>query len=117
VAEINGFVAKRSDNLDRQGCSSKTMPMCFQASFGKKVAVMIDCFEIFISLCCSTIGRAIAMTAVILVEEITDDNGEEVAASEQRASPNYQGIDKDQIYQHVPIHGPTANTITRPKCY
>ena len=26
----------------------KTMPMCFQASFGKKVAVIIDCFEIFI---------------------------------------------------------------------
>jgi len=26
----------------------KTMPMCYQASFGKKVAVIIDCFEIFI---------------------------------------------------------------------
>ena len=25
----------------------KTMPDCFQASFGKKVAVVIDCFEIF----------------------------------------------------------------------
>ncbi|XP_065902961.1 uncharacterized protein [Dysidea avara] len=38
----------------------KTMPMCFQASFGKKVAVIIDCFEIFIdrpsnlSACAST---------------------------------------------------------------
>jgi len=26
----------------------KTMPACFQASFGKKVAILIDCFEIFI---------------------------------------------------------------------
>ena len=26
----------------------KTMPVCFQTSFGKKVAVIIDCFEIFI---------------------------------------------------------------------
>ena len=26
----------------------KTMPACFQASFGKKVAIIIDCFEIFI---------------------------------------------------------------------
>ena len=26
----------------------KTMPICFQESFGKKVAVIIDCFEIFI---------------------------------------------------------------------
>ena len=26
----------------------KTMPMCFQESFGKKVAVIIDCFEIFL---------------------------------------------------------------------
>ena len=26
----------------------KTMPLCFQKSFGKKVAVIIDCFEIFI---------------------------------------------------------------------
>lgn len=26
----------------------KTMPMCFQASFGKKMVVIIDCFEIFI---------------------------------------------------------------------
>ena len=25
----------------------KTMPECFQASFGKKVAVILDCFEIF----------------------------------------------------------------------
>ena len=27
----------------------KTMPMCFQESFGKKVAVIIDCFEIFLN--------------------------------------------------------------------
>ena len=26
----------------------KTMPMCFQESFGEKVAVIIDCFEIFL---------------------------------------------------------------------
>ena len=26
----------------------KTMPTCFQESFGKKVAIIIDCFEIFI---------------------------------------------------------------------
>jgi len=26
----------------------KTMPQCFQVSFGKKVAIVIDCFEIFI---------------------------------------------------------------------
>ena len=26
----------------------KTMPVCFQESFGKKVAIIIDCFEIFI---------------------------------------------------------------------
>ena len=25
-----------------------TMPQCFQQSFGKKVTVIIDCFEIFI---------------------------------------------------------------------
>ena len=26
----------------------KTMPVCFQDSFGKKVAIIIDCFEILI---------------------------------------------------------------------
>ena len=26
----------------------KTMPACFQESFGKKVVVIIDCFEIFV---------------------------------------------------------------------
>ena len=26
----------------------KTMPVCFQYSFGKKVTVIIDCFEVFI---------------------------------------------------------------------
>ena len=26
----------------------KTMPVYFQESFGKKVAIIIDCFEIFI---------------------------------------------------------------------
>ena len=26
----------------------KTMPMCFHESFGKKVAIIIDCFEIFL---------------------------------------------------------------------
>ena len=27
---------------------TKTMPICFQESFGKKVAVIIDCFEVFL---------------------------------------------------------------------
>ncbi len=26
----------------------KTMPICFQGSFGKKVTIIIDCFEIFL---------------------------------------------------------------------
>ena len=26
----------------------KTMPACFQETFGKKVAIIIDCFEIFL---------------------------------------------------------------------
>ena len=26
----------------------KTMPECFQESFGKKVAIIVDCFEIFL---------------------------------------------------------------------
>ena len=32
---------------DREGLR-KAMPACFQASFGKKVAIIVDCFEIFI---------------------------------------------------------------------
>ena len=32
----------------RRGVLQKTMPACFQGSFGKKVAVIVDYFEIFI---------------------------------------------------------------------
>ena len=32
---------------DRE-CLQKTMPSCFQVAFGKKVAIILDCFEIFI---------------------------------------------------------------------
>ena len=28
----------------------KTMPVCFQTSFGKKVCIIIDCFEILLDL-------------------------------------------------------------------
>ena len=38
----NFLARKRSDQL------WKTMPVCFQYSFGKKVTVIIDCFEVFI---------------------------------------------------------------------
>ena len=36
----------------------KTMPACFQQSFGKKVAVIIDCFEIFIDRPSGLLARA-----------------------------------------------------------
>ena len=36
----------------------KTMPVCFQESFGKKVAIIIDCFEIFIERPSSLEARA-----------------------------------------------------------
>ena len=38
----------------------KTMPECFRVSFGRRVAVIIDCFEIFIEIfswLCNTISR------------------------------------------------------------
>ena len=38
----------------------KTMPSCFQKSFGKKVAVILDCFEIFVE--CPSNLQARAMT-------------------------------------------------------
>ena len=31
-----------------QDALQKTVPACFQASFGKKVAIIVDCFEIFL---------------------------------------------------------------------
>jgi len=37
----------------------KTMPVCFQESFGKKVAIIIDCFEVFIERPSSLEARAI----------------------------------------------------------
>ena len=36
----------------------KIMPVCFQESFGKKVAIIIDCFEIFIERPSSLEARA-----------------------------------------------------------
>ena len=36
----------------------KTMPLCFQQSFGKKVAIVIDCFEVFIERPSSLEARA-----------------------------------------------------------
>ena len=36
----------------------KTMPECFQVSFGRKVAVIIDCFEIFIERPSNLLARA-----------------------------------------------------------
>ena len=36
----------------------KTMPMCFQYTFGKKVTVVIDCFEIFIEKPSNLLARA-----------------------------------------------------------
>ena len=35
-----------------------TMPVVFQCNFGKKVAVIIDCFEIFIERPSSLIAKA-----------------------------------------------------------
>ena len=37
----------------------KTMPECFRSSFGTKVAVIIDCFEVFIELPSNLKARAI----------------------------------------------------------
>lgn len=34
------------------------MPMCFQYTFGRKVTVIIDCFEVFIEKPTSLIARA-----------------------------------------------------------
>ena len=36
----------------------KTMPMCFQYSFGKKITVVIDCFEVFIEKPTNLLARA-----------------------------------------------------------
>lgn len=36
----------------------KTMPVCFQESFGKKVVVIIDCFEVFIDRPSNLMARA-----------------------------------------------------------
>ena len=36
----------------------RTMPRCFMRSFGKKVAVIIDCFEIFIDRPSNLVARA-----------------------------------------------------------
>ena len=36
----------------------RTMPMCFQYAFGKKVTVIIDCFEVFIEKPTNLLARA-----------------------------------------------------------
>ncbi|CAH3122123.1 unnamed protein product [Porites lobata] len=36
----------------------KTMPMCFQHAFGRKVTVIIDCFEVFIERPSNLLARA-----------------------------------------------------------
>ena len=36
----------------------KTMPVCFQYSFGKKVTVIIDCFEVFVEKPSNLLARA-----------------------------------------------------------
>ena len=36
----------------------KTMPKCFKASFGSKVAVIVDCFEIFTERPSNLVARA-----------------------------------------------------------
>ena len=36
----------------------KTMPVCFQYAFGKKVTVVIDCFELFIERPSNLLARA-----------------------------------------------------------
>ena len=36
----------------------KTMPMCFQCAFGRKVTVVIDCFEVFIERPTNLLARA-----------------------------------------------------------
>jgi len=49
VANTNGHQTPRSYSLARsKEFTKKTMPICFQESFRKKVAVIIDCFEVFI---------------------------------------------------------------------
>ena len=36
----------------------QTMPMCFQYAFGKKVTVVIDCFEVFVERPSNLLARA-----------------------------------------------------------
>ena len=45
VADHNGHQIKKCEFWPDRAALWKTMPDCFQASFGKKVAVFIDCFE------------------------------------------------------------------------
>lgn len=47
VAEANGYPIKGVNILAEQRALQKTMSEYLQVSFGKKVAVIIDCFEIF----------------------------------------------------------------------
>ena len=37
----------------------KTMPQCYRLSFGKKVAVIVDCFEVFVERPSSLLARVI----------------------------------------------------------
>ncbi len=47
IPHMDGRLSKLIVWPDRDSLQ-KTMPLCFQESFGNKVAVIIDCFEIFI---------------------------------------------------------------------
>ena len=44
-------------------CLRKTMPTCFQNSFGRKVVVVVDCFEVFIEIPSSLHARACTWSA------------------------------------------------------
>ena len=41
----------------------ETVPMCFQYAFGKKVRVVIDCFEVFIERPSNLLARAQAFSS------------------------------------------------------
>jgi len=47
IRHMDGRLSRLICGPDRDSLR-KTMPLCFQESFGKKVAIIINCFEIFI---------------------------------------------------------------------
>jgi len=46
----------------------ETMPYCFQKSFGKKVAVILDCFEVFIERPSGLKARAMTWSNITLLK-------------------------------------------------